>query len=160
MGAATAAIEVDVRPPGPYRLPPAGRDGIMRRRADALVRVLHHRGEPATAAAWPVSGAVRVRVEGRTGETAAWGVERTRREQRAAWGRPVGIRGFGPGTVEEAAVHGQGRGDQLPAGDLAYSKLVGRLAGLDRRATVDEVREFFAPYAPHAALAGIYLLNA
>jgi len=42
------------------------------------VRVLHHRGEPATAAAWPVSGAVRVRVEAPTRESAAWGVERMR----------------------------------------------------------------------------------
>ena len=38
----------------------------------------------------------------------------------------------------------------LPAGDLAYVKLVGRLAGLGRRATEEEVREFFAPYAPYA----------
>src|SRR5437868_1563288 len=78
MRAATAAIEVDVRPPGPYRLPPAGRDGILRRRTGALVRILHHRGEPVTAAAWPVSGAVRVRAEARTGDTAAWAVDRMR----------------------------------------------------------------------------------
>ena len=64
----------------------------------------------------------------------------------------------GPWTLQKLAVHGQGRDDQLPAGDLAYIKLAGRLAGLGRRATVDEVREFFAPYAPFAALAGIYLL--
>ena len=77
-----------------------------------------------------------------------------------AWRRLLRIREIGPWTVEKLAFHGQGRDDQLPAGDLAYIKLVGRLAGLERRATVDEVREFFAPYAPHAALAGIYLLNA
>src|SRR5438067_9144179 len=280
MTAATAAIEVDVRPPGPYRLPPAGRDAVMGRRAGGLVRVLHHRGEPATAAAWPVSGAVRVRVKAPTRESAAWGVERMRfalgldhdvrpfhraferdrllgpvirmkpwvrpfrrpepfealawaiteqlidsdravRIQRAlirrygrrcgtlrdapaahelarrcqpelqacdlsagrslalirasrevaarrvdlpehepSWRRLTRIREVGPWTVEKLAFHGQGRDDQLPAGDLAYIKLVGRLAGLGRRAAVEEVREFFAPYAPHAALAGIYLLNA
>jgi hypothetical protein len=37
-------------------------------------------------------------------------------------------------------------------------KLVGRLEGLGRRATVPEVREFFAPYAPFQALAGLHLL--
>ncbi|MDQ3645026.1 MAG: transformer-2 protein homolog alpha/beta, partial [Actinomycetota bacterium] len=40
-----------------------------------------------------------------------------------------------------------------------YIELVGRLAGLGRRATEDEVREFFAPYAPFAALAGTYLVH-
>ena len=54
------------------------------------------------------------------------------------------------------AFHGQGRDDQLPAGDLAYVKLVGGLAGLGRRATEEEVREFFAPYEPYPALAGTY----
>ena len=282
MTAATAAVELDVRPLGPYRLPPAGRDGILRRRTGALVRVLHRDGEQAVARAWTVSGAVRIRGEARTRETAAWAVERMRfalgvdhdvrgfqrafnkdpllgpvirrkpwirpirrpepfealawaiteqlidsdravRIQRAltwrygrrsacgtlrdvpaadelarrcqpelqacdlsagrsvalirasrevaagrvdlsqhepAWRRLLTIREIGPWTVEKLAFHGQGRDDQLPAGDLAYIKLVGRLARLGRRATVEEVREFFAPYAPHAALAGIYLLNA
>jgi 3-methyladenine DNA glycosylase/8-oxoguanine DNA glycosylase len=30
---------------------------------------------------------------------------------------------------------------------------------MGRRATVDEVREFFAPYAPYEGLAGLYLLR-
>ena len=47
---------------------------------------------------------------------------------------------------------------ELPAGDLAYIKLVGRLEGLGRRATEDEVREYFAPYAPFQALAGVHML--
>jgi DNA-3-methyladenine glycosylase II len=280
--AATAAIELDVRPPGPYRLPPAGRDGILRRRRGALVRVLHRDGEAALAAAWATSAAVRIRAEAPTTETAAWAVERMRfalgvdhdirsfqlefrsdpligpvirrkpwirpirrpepfealawaiteqlidsdravRIQRAltrrfgrrsacgtlrdapaaaelarrcqpelqacelsagrsqalirasrevaagrvdltdhepAWRRLQRIREIGPWTLEKLAFHGQGRDDQLPAGDLAYVKLVGRLAGLGRRATVDEVRDFFAPYEPYGALAGIYLLHA
>jgi 3-methyladenine DNA glycosylase/8-oxoguanine DNA glycosylase len=62
--------------------------------------------------------------------------------------------------VEKLAFEGQGRDDQLPAGDLAYLKLVGRLAGLGRRATEDEVRAFFAPYAEHAGLAALYALHA
>ena len=77
-----------------------------------------------------------------------------------AWRRLGAIREIGPWTLECLALHGQGRDDQLPAGDLAYVKLVGRLAGLGRRATVEEVREFFEPYAPYAALAGLYMLNA
>ncbi|MEA2375037.1 MAG: hypothetical protein QOD53_1500 [Thermoleophilaceae bacterium] len=278
----SAAIELDVRPPGPYRLPPAGRDGILRRRRGALVRVLHRDGEhEATVAAWPTAAAVRLRADAPTSDTAAWAIERMRfalgldhdvrpfqrefrrdpilgpiirrkpwirpqrraepfealawaiteqlieserasRIQRAltwrygrrsacgtlraapraadlarrcqpelqacdlsagrsaalirasrevatgrvdlaqhepAWQRLMRIREIGPWTLEKLAFHGQGRDDQLPAGDLAYVKLVGRLAGLGRRATVEEVREFYAPYAPYAALAGLYMLH-
>ena len=74
-----------------------------------------------------------------------------------AWARLREISGIGPWTVECLALHGQGRDDQLPAGDLAYLKLVGRLEHLGRRATEDEVREFFEPYAPFAGLAGTAL---
>jgi 3-methyladenine DNA glycosylase/8-oxoguanine DNA glycosylase len=81
-------------------------------------------------------------------------------EHEPAWRRLLAIREIGPWTLEKLAFHGQGRDDQLPAGDLAYVKLVGNLAGLGRRATVDEVREFFEPYEPYAALAGMYLLHA
>ena len=75
-------------------------------------------------------------------------------------GDPYGSYGGvnGPWTVEKLAFHGQGRDDMLPAGDLAYVKLVGRMLRMGRRATVEEVREFFAPYAPFEALAGLYLL--
>ena len=72
-----------------------------------------------------------------------------------SWRRLLRIPNIGAWTVESLAFHGQGRDDQLPAGDLAYVKLVGRLARLGRRATVDEVRDFFAPYEEHAALAGM-----
>ncbi len=80
------------------------------------------------------------------------------RRHELAWRRLRAIPGIGSWTCEKLAFHGQGRDDQLPAGDLAYIKLVGHLAGLGRRATEDEVREYFAPYGEHAALAGIYLL--
>jgi 3-methyladenine DNA glycosylase/8-oxoguanine DNA glycosylase len=75
------------------------------------------------------------------------------------WRRLRTIRNIGSWTLECLAFLGQGRDDQLPAGDLAYVKLVGSLEGLRRRATEDEVRSFFAPYAPFQALAGIYLLH-
>ena len=76
-----------------------------------------------------------------------------------AWRRLRAIRTIGSWTVECLALCGQGRDDQLPAGDLAYRKLVGRLEGLGRRATEDEVRAHFARYAPFQGLAGVYLLS-
>ena len=76
-----------------------------------------------------------------------------------SWRRLKAIPNIGNWTIEMLAFEGQGRDDMLPALDLAYVKLVGVLAGLGRRATEDEVREFFAPYGEHAALAGIYALH-
>jgi 3-methyladenine DNA glycosylase/8-oxoguanine DNA glycosylase len=76
-----------------------------------------------------------------------------------SWQRLLTIRNIGSWTVEKLAFHGQGRDDMLPAGDLAYVKLVGRMLRLRRRATVDEVRGFFEPYAPFQGLAGLYLLR-
>lgn len=79
-------------------------------------------------------------------------------EHEPAWLRLRAIREVGSWTVEKLALEGQGRDDMLPAGDLAYLKIVGRLAGLGRRATEDEVRDFFEPYAPFQALAGTYVI--
>jgi 3-methyladenine DNA glycosylase/8-oxoguanine DNA glycosylase len=76
-----------------------------------------------------------------------------------SWTRLLKIPNIGNWTIEMLAFEGQGRDDMLPALDLAYVKLVGRLAGLGRRATEDEVRAFFAPYEEWAGLAGIYALN-
>src|SRR5919199_841768 len=59
-------------------MPPAGRDGVMRRRGRALVRVLHRDGEAALASAWTTSAAVRIRAEAPTRDTAAWAAERMR----------------------------------------------------------------------------------
>jgi 3-methyladenine DNA glycosylase/8-oxoguanine DNA glycosylase len=275
-------VEVDVRPPGPYRLPSLGRDGIVRRRGGALVRLLDGGDEAAVVRAWPLSGAVRVRAEAPSRALALWALERMRfalgldhdvrpfarrfardplvgpvvrrrpwlrpwrtpepfqalawaiceqliESERAAaierrlawrygrqsdcgelrdapraaalaarapaeleacgltatralalrraahaaarghldlrsddhergWRRLRTVPGVGSWTCEKLAFHGQGRDDQLPAGDLAYLKLVGHLAGLGRRAREEEVREFFAPYGEHAGLAGLYAL--
>jgi len=68
------------------------------------------------------------------------------------------ISGIGPWTLQVLGFSGRGEPDSLPAGDLAYVKLVGALAGLGRRATVEEVEEYFAPYAPFRALAGSFAL--
>jgi len=78
------------------------------------------------------------------------------------WRRLRAIPGIGSWTVQTLALTGQGRLDQLPAGDLAYLKLAGRLRGGDPRARASEaeVEELFAPYAPWAGLAGVHALRA
>ena len=276
-----AIVEQDVQPRGAYRMPPVGRDGVLRRGPRReLVRLIHLGDEPALVAAWPAGGAVRIRSRGASREAATHAVARMRfalgldhdlcefheefrwdrligpvirrrpwirplrrpepfealawaiteqlidseraetiqrrvlwrfgrrsacgryrdvpapaalggrspaelescglshrrslamiraarevaagradlTEHEAAWRRLRRIPEIGSWTLEKLAYHGQGRDDQIPAGDLAYVKLVGRLAGLGRRATEEEVREFFAPYAPFQALAGTYML--
>lgn len=277
-----AAVEVDVVPIGPYRMPGGGVDGVLRNRDGVLERLLHVGDEPVTVRAWVACGAVRFRGEAASEEVASAGIERMRfalgvdhdlrpfqrafhrdrllgpvirRQpwlrprrrpepfeafawavteqlidverafgiQRALVGRhgprsPCGrlrdvpsaaavarlspaqldacglapkrsialiraareiasgradlarheptwerlrtVRNIGPWTLECLAFLGQGRDDQLPAGDLAFIELVGRAAGLGRRATEDEVRAFFEPYAPYQALAGMYALHA
>jgi DNA-3-methyladenine glycosylase II len=68
--------------------------------------------------------------------------------------RLLAVPQIGPWTVQCLGLFGRGEMDSLPAGDLGYVKLVGRLAELGRRATVAEVEEFYAPYAPFRGLAG------
>jgi 3-methyladenine DNA glycosylase/8-oxoguanine DNA glycosylase len=82
-------------------------------------------------------------------------------EHERGWRRLRAIPGIGSWTVEMLALHGQGRHDQVPAGDLALLKLVGRqLSGGDPYARADEqqVREFFAPYGEWAGLAATHLI--
>jgi DNA-3-methyladenine glycosylase II len=74
--------------------------------------------------------------------------------------RLLAIREIGPWTIQCLGLYGRGDPDSLPAGDLGYIKLVGRLAGLGRRATVEEVEEFFRPYEPFRGLAGDFILAA
>ena len=79
------------------------------------------------------------------------------------WRRLRRIPEIGTWTLSLLALLGQGRYDALPAGDLAYVKLVGRLqSGGDPRARAceEEVREFFAPYGQWAGLAAAYALRA
>ena len=263
-------------------MPPAGRDGVLRRRGRALVRLLHFDGEPAVVRAWAAGSCVRFRAESSSQSAAEYAVERMRfalgvdhdlapfhrefkwhpllgpiirrkpwirplrrpepweallwaiteqlieaeraetiqrrlvwrygllsscgtlrdappasviarrapaelqacdlagkraiamvrvarevaagradlSQHEATWKRLMTIREIGTWTMDKLAYHGQGRDDRIPAGDLAYVKLVGRLAGLGRRAAEDEVRAFFKPFEPYAALAGTYLLHA
>jgi 3-methyladenine DNA glycosylase/8-oxoguanine DNA glycosylase len=72
--------------------------------------------------------------------------------------RLLSIPQIGPWTVQCLGLFGRGEMDSLPAGDLGYIKLVGRLAGLGRRASVAEVEEFYAPYKPYRGLVGTLTL--
>jgi 3-methyladenine DNA glycosylase/8-oxoguanine DNA glycosylase len=76
--------------------------------------------------------------------------------------RLLSIPEIGTWTVEMVALHGLGRLDVVPAGDLGYLKLVGRLVTGRPKAIADEaeVRGFFEPYAPWAGLAANYLIRA
>ncbi len=80
-----------------------------------------------------------------------------------AWRRLRAIPGVGPWTVEMLALHGQGRYDQIPAGDLGLLKYVGRkLSGGDPRALAEElqVREFFVRYGRWKGLVATHMLSA
>ena len=78
------------------------------------------------------------------------------------WRRLRAIPGIGPWTVEMMALHGQGRHDQLPAGDLGLLRFAGRvLSGGDPQAFAEEqqVRELFAPYGEWAGLAAAHAIG-
>jgi len=77
------------------------------------------------------------------------------------WVRLRALPGVGSWTVACLALHGQGRYDVIPAGDLGFRKLLGRLdSGGDPAARVDEavVRERFAVYGAWAGLAGAHAM--
>ncbi len=93
-------------------------------------------------------------------EVAAGRVDLHGSDHESGWRRLRAIPGIGPWTVEMLALQGQGRHDQLPAGDVGLLKLVGRaLSGGDPYARADEatVREFFAPYGEWAGLAWAHM---
>jgi 3-methyladenine DNA glycosylase/8-oxoguanine DNA glycosylase len=82
--------------------------------------------------------------------------------QEAGWRRLRTIPGIGSWTVEMLALTGQGRLDQIPAGDLGFIKLVGRLlSGGDpwARAQEQQVRDFFARFGRWQGLAASYALR-
>jgi 3-methyladenine DNA glycosylase/8-oxoguanine DNA glycosylase len=94
-------------------------------------------------------------------EVASGRVDLHAADHERGWRRLRRIPGIGSWTIQMLALTGQGRLDQLPAGDLAYIKLVGRLTHDDprSRSTEAEVAEFFAPYAPWCGLAGLHALR-
>jgi DNA-3-methyladenine glycosylase II len=93
-------------------------------------------------------------------EIAAGRVDLADRE--SAWRRLRAIPNIGTWTLEMLSLYGQGRYDRVPAGDLGYLKLVGRLSTGNPRARADEaeVRGFFERYGEWKGLAGTYLFLA
>jgi 3-methyladenine DNA glycosylase/8-oxoguanine DNA glycosylase len=80
-------------------------------------------------------------------------------EPEQAWRRLRAIPGIGRWTLEMLALTGQGRLEHVPAGDLGYLKLVGRLRSGNpfARAEEGQVRELLGRYDPWAGMAGAYL---
>jgi 3-methyladenine DNA glycosylase/8-oxoguanine DNA glycosylase len=77
-GTSQEVVELDCIPVGPYRMLGAGRDGVMRRRGQAVVRALHHGDECAVVAAWERRGSVRIRASAPSREAATYAVARMR----------------------------------------------------------------------------------
>jgi 3-methyladenine DNA glycosylase/8-oxoguanine DNA glycosylase len=83
-------------------------------------------------------------------------------DHEAGWARLRRIPGIGQWTIDMLGQQGQGRHDVIPAGDLGFIKLVGRLlSGGDpyARATEEQVREVFAPYGRWVGPAGAHALR-
>jgi DNA-3-methyladenine glycosylase II len=84
--------------------------------------------------------------------------DRCRIETPAGDERLLALPQIGPWTVQCLGLFGRNELDSLPAGDLGYVKLVGRLEGGGRRATIPEVEAFYAPYEPYRGLVGALTL--
>ncbi len=95
-------------------------------------------------------------------EVAAGRVDLHGPDHERGWRRLRAIPGIGSWTVEMLALHGQGREEVVPAGDVGLLRAVGhRLSGGDPRAyaTEQEVRSFFCAYGPWAGLAAAHMLS-
>jgi 3-methyladenine DNA glycosylase/8-oxoguanine DNA glycosylase len=94
-------------------------------------------------------------------EVAAGRIDLAGPDHERAWKRLRAIPEIGSWTIEMLALNGQGRFDQVPAGDLGLRKLVGRALSGDPQARAEEhqVRGFFAPYAPWGGLAATYAMR-
>jgi 3-methyladenine DNA glycosylase/8-oxoguanine DNA glycosylase len=116
---------------------------------------------PALLQSFDLSGGRAVALVRAAREVAAGRVDLLSPDHERGWARLRTIRGIGSWTVQKLALTGQGRLDQLPAGDLAFVKFVGRrLSGHPYgRATEEQVMEFFQPYGGWAGLAGAHALR-
>ena len=114
---------------------------------------------PAELAALDLAPARALTLRRAAGEVAAGRIDLLAADPLPGWRRLRAIPGVGPWTLESLALYGQGHHDRVPAGDLGYLKLVGRVrTGHPKaRAGVEEVRAFFAPYGEWQGLAGEYL---
>jgi 3-methyladenine DNA glycosylase/8-oxoguanine DNA glycosylase len=114
---------------------------------------------PARLTAWDLAPARALTLRRAAREVAAGRADLEAADPMPAWRRLRAVPGIGPWTLEVLALHGQGHHDRIPAGDLGYLKLVGRVRTADPQARVeeDEVRAFFARYGAWKGLAGEYL---
>jgi 3-methyladenine DNA glycosylase/8-oxoguanine DNA glycosylase len=138
-----------------------GWDGRPRRDAPTAAAVAGC--APARFEAWDLAPKRALTLRRAAREVALGRVDLRDPDHERGWRRLRAIHGIGSWTVEVTAYLGQGRHDQLCAGDLAYVKLVGaHLHGPGGRATEEEVREFFAPYleTPWGGLCGTHALRA
>ena len=145
---------------------------IQRRLIARLGRSCPHSGLRDAPLPAAVAGEAPVRlVAAGLAETRAFALRRAAREVAAgrirldtgherSWASLRAIPGIGRWTVEYLAVHGQGRYDQVAAGDLNYLKVVGRLVTGRPQARADEaeVRGLLDSYGAWRGLAGEYLL--
>ncbi len=95
-------------------------------------------------------------------EVACGRVELAAHDHEMGWRRLRAIPGIGTWTIEMLALYGQGRTEQVPAGDVGLLKLAGRLlSGGDPHARAQEaqVRELFAPYEEWAGLAATHMVS-
>jgi 3-methyladenine DNA glycosylase/8-oxoguanine DNA glycosylase len=96
-------------------------------------------------------------------EVAAGRIDLDGPDHAAAWRRLLAIPDIGRWTVEMLALHGQGRYDVIPAGDLGFLKLLGHArSGGNPAARADEaeVRALFARFGEWRGLAGAHALRA
>jgi DNA-3-methyladenine glycosylase II len=114
---------------------------------------------PAQLAALDLAPARALTLRRAAAELAAGRIDLLAADPLPGWRRLRRIPGIGPWTLETLALYGQGRHDRVPAGDLGYLKLVGRVRTGNPRARADEptVREFFDRYGEWKGLAGEYL---
>lgn len=112
---------------------------------------------PARLCSWDLAEARALALRRAAALVASGRIDLSRHEP--AWEALLRIPGIGPWTVEMLAVHGHGRDDQVPAGDVGYLKLVGRVTTGNPRARADipEVRGFFDRYGAWKGLAAEYL---
>jgi DNA-3-methyladenine glycosylase II len=114
---------------------------------------------PARLAAMDLAPARAITLRAAAAEVASGRVDLLAADPMPGWRRLRAIRGIGPWTLEMLAFHGQGHHDRVPATDLGYLDLVGRLTTGNPRARAgeDEARAFFEPYGAWKGLAGEYL---
>ena len=96
-------------------------------------------------------------------EVAAGRIDLDGPDHERGWRRLLATPTIGRWTVEMLALHGQGRYDVIPAGDLGFLKLLGHARSLgDPSARADEadVRVLFARFGEWRGLAGAHALRA